>query len=48
VLGLSDGSIGQLTQPFPAGAPSVKELWERETGIPIEIVGLPTGRSSPR
>ena len=22
VLGLSDGSIGQLTQPFPAGAPT--------------------------
>jgi multiple sugar transport system substrate-binding protein len=44
VLGLSDGSIGQLTQPFPAGAPSVKELWERETGIPIDIVGLPNGQ----
>lgn len=44
VLGLSDGSIGQLTQPFPAGAPSVKEVWERETGIPIEIVGLPNGQ----
>jgi len=44
VLGLSDGSIGQLTQPFPAGAPSIKELWERETGIPIEIVGLPNGQ----
>ncbi|NEY91807.1 extracellular solute-binding protein [Tabrizicola oligotrophica] len=44
VLGLSDGSIGQLTQPFPAGAPSIKELWERETGITIEIVGLPNGQ----
>ena len=44
VLGLSDGSIGQLTQPFPAGAPSVKELWERETGITLEIVGLPNGQ----
>ena len=44
VLGLSDGSIGQLTQPFPAGAPSIKELWEKETGIPIEIVGLPNGQ----
>lgn len=44
VLGLSDGSIGQLTQPFPAGAPSIKELWERETGIAIEIVGLPNGQ----
>lgn len=44
VLGLSDGSIGQLTQPFPAGAPSIKELWERETGIQLEIVGLPNGQ----
>ncbi len=44
VLGLSDGSIGQLTQPFPAGAPSIKELWERETGIIIEIVGLANGQ----
>ena len=44
VLGLSDGSIGQLTQPFPVGAPSIKDLWEKETGIPIEIVGLPNGQ----
>ena len=44
VVGLSDGSIGQLTQPFPAGAPSIKELWERETGITLEIVGLPNGQ----
>ena len=44
VLGLSDGSIGQLAKPFPAGAPSIKDLWERETGIPIEIVGQPNGQ----
>ena len=44
MLGLSDGSIGQLTQPFPAGAPSIKELWEKETGITLEIVGLPNGQ----
>jgi multiple sugar transport system substrate-binding protein len=44
VVGLSDGSIGQLTQPFPAGAPSIKDLWEKETGIAIEIVGLPNGQ----
>ncbi len=44
VLGLSDGSIGQLTQPFPAGAPSIKELWEKETGITLEIVGVPNGQ----
>ncbi|PWE55739.1 sugar ABC transporter substrate-binding protein [Metarhizobium album] len=44
VLGLSDGSIGQLTQPFPAGAPSIKELWEKETGITLDIVGVPNGQ----
>lgn len=44
VMALSDGSIGQLTQPFPAGAPSIKDLWEKETGITLEIVGLPNGQ----
>ena len=44
VLGLSDGSIGQLTQPFPAGAPAIKALWEKETGITLEIVGVPNGQ----
>lgn len=44
VLGLSDGSIGQITQPFPAGAPSIKELWEQETGITLDIVGVPNGQ----
>lgn len=44
VIGLSDGSVGQLTQPFPAGAPSIKDLWEKETGIALDIVGLPNGQ----
>ena len=44
VIGLSDGSIGQLTKPFPEGAPSIKDLWEKETGIALEIVGLPNGQ----
>lgn len=44
VIGLSDGSIGQLTKPFPAGASSIKDLWEKETGIQLEIVGLPNGQ----
>lgn len=44
VLGLSDGSIGQLTQAFPAGAPSIKDLWEKETGITLDIVGVPNGQ----
>ena len=44
VLGLSDGSIGQITQPFPAGAPAIKDLWEAETGIKLDIVGVPNGQ----
>ncbi len=36
---LSDGAIGQLTKPFPAGAPTVQEIWEKETGVGLEIVG---------
>ncbi|MDR3490164.1 MAG: extracellular solute-binding protein [Bradyrhizobium sp.] len=44
VLGLSDGSIGQLAKPFPAGAPAIKDLWEKETGIPLDIVGVPNGQ----
>ena len=44
VLGLSDGSIGQITQPFPTGAPSIKDLWEQETGIELDIVGVPNGQ----
>jgi len=39
---LTDGAIGQITQPFPSG-PSVKEVWEAETGVEIEIVGAPAG-----
>jgi len=44
VLGLSDGSIGQISKPFPAGAPSIKDLWEKETGVTLEIVGQPNGQ----
>lgn len=38
---LTDGAIGQITKPFPDGAPSAKEVWEKETGIEIEIIGAP-------
>ncbi len=49
---LTDGAIGQITKPFPVGkvgplgpfpegAPSVKEVWEKETGIEIDIIGAP-------
>ena len=38
---LTDGAIGQITKPFPEGAPSAQEVWEKETGIKIEIIGAP-------
>lgn len=38
---LTDGAIGQITKPFPDGAPSAKEVWEKETGIEIDIIGAP-------
>jgi len=37
---LTDGAIGQITQPFPSG-PSVKDVWEAETGVELEIIGAP-------
>jgi multiple sugar transport system substrate-binding protein len=43
VMLLTDGAIGQITKPFPDGAPTVQEVWENETGIKIEIVGAPAG-----
>ena len=43
-LALSEGSIGQLTSPFPEGAPSIKELFERESGITLDIIGVPSGQ----
>lgn len=39
---LTDGAIGQITNPFPSG-PSVKDVWEKETGIELEIIGAPAG-----
>ncbi len=35
VVGLPDGSVGQLTQPIPQDAPSIKDLFEKEAGITL-------------
>jgi multiple sugar transport system substrate-binding protein len=43
VFQMSDGAIGQLNKSFPADAPTVQSVWEKETGIPIEIVGFASG-----
>jgi multiple sugar transport system substrate-binding protein len=44
VMMLSEGSVGQLTKPFPAGAPAIRDLFEKEAGIELEIVGVPNGQ----
>jgi multiple sugar transport system substrate-binding protein len=40
VFEMAEGAIGQLTKPYPANAPTIKSVWEKETGITIEIVGV--------
>lgn len=37
---IGDGALNQVAKPFPAGAPSVQELWEKETGIKLELIGV--------
>lgn len=36
-----DGAVGHFTKAHPAGAPTVTDLWERETGVKLNIVGVP-------
>ena len=43
IFQMSDGAIGQLNKPYPADAPTIQSVWEKETGIPIEIVGVAAG-----
>ncbi|MGD9538637.1 MAG: ABC transporter substrate-binding protein [Alphaproteobacteria bacterium] len=35
--------VPQFIKPLPAGGESVKETWERETGIPVDFVGIEAG-----
>ena len=43
VFQMSEGAIGQLTKPYPANAPTIQSVWEKETGIKIEMVGVAAG-----
>jgi len=43
VFQMSEGAIGQLTKAYPASAPTIKSVWEKETGVEIEIVGVASG-----
>ena len=35
--------VPQLVQPLPAGGESVKDTWERETGIKLDVVSIDAG-----
>jgi multiple sugar transport system substrate-binding protein len=43
VMLLTDGAIGQINKPFPEGGPSVIDVWNKEAGVPVEIIGAPAG-----
>ncbi|MBM3517489.1 MAG: extracellular solute-binding protein, partial [Alphaproteobacteria bacterium] len=40
VLAMADGAVGSFTKPFPAGAPTVLEVFEKETGVKVELIGV--------
>jgi len=37
---MTDGAIGHFTKPWPPGAPTLQEVWERETGVKLEFFGV--------
>ena len=45
VVGMYPGAIGNFTEPFPAGAKSVQQVWEEETGIKIKFVPMDAGQT---
>jgi multiple sugar transport system substrate-binding protein len=45
---MGDGAINQVVKPYPPTGPSVQEVWERETGIKIQFVGVSPEENYPR
>ena len=41
ICAMVDGAIGHFTKAHPAGAPTALSIWEKETGIPVELIGIP-------
>ena len=37
---MADGAIGHFTKPWPPDAPTLQEVWERETGIKLNFIGV--------
>ncbi len=40
VMACLDGAVGHFINPNPPGAPTTLDLWEQETGVPVEVVGV--------
>lgn len=40
---LPDGCVDQISNPFRTGADTPMDVWKRETGIEVELVGAPVG-----
>ena len=45
---IGDGALNQLAKPYPLSGPSVKQLWESETGIKLELIGVSPEENYPR
>lgn len=45
---IGDGAMGQVNKPYPPTGPSVQQVWEKETGIKIEMVGVSPEENYPR
>ena len=45
---IGDGALNQIAKPYPLSGPSVQEVWERETGIKLELIGVSPEENYPR
>ena len=45
---IGDGAMDQVDKPYPLSGPSVQQVWESETGIKIEMVGVSPEENYPR
>jgi multiple sugar transport system substrate-binding protein len=37
---MTDGAIGHFTKPWPPNGPTLKDIWERETGVELVFFGV--------
>jgi multiple sugar transport system substrate-binding protein len=43
VMACLDGAVGHFINAHPVGAPTTLDLWEQETGVPVEVIGVSLG-----